>query len=286
MKFIKLIKFKHFIKNLLIFIPFILPNNYSNNFYLDEKTIILFLASFFFLCFISQSVYMFNDYIDQDKDSGFKNNLYNKFNGSKILYFSIAIFFLITPYLISVTNGEFFKIMELINIYLILNLAYTLLVKRYLIFGVAILSSFFVIRLLIGISILDLELSSFIQQIVLIFFTGMYVGLAKRHLYKRINPNLFQENIKKIKNLVKYFFYSTVIIMLYFLFNNNNLSSFVFHNEFLIIKRVLLSINFLIAINLFNIQIKKNKRSAEYMDIILEKKIFILTLMFILIYIL
>ena len=74
--------------------------------------------------------------------------------------------------------------------------------------------------------------------------------------------------------------------MLYFLFNNNNLSSFVFHNEFLIIKRVLLSINFLIAINLFNIQIKKNKRSAEYMDIILEKKIFILTLMFILIYIL
>ena len=48
MKFIKLIKFKHFIKNLLIFIPFILPNNYSNNFYLDEKTIILFLASFFF----------------------------------------------------------------------------------------------------------------------------------------------------------------------------------------------------------------------------------------------
>ena len=89
MKYLKLIKFKHFIKNFIIFIPLILSYNYTGNFYIDKKIFLSFISSFVFFCFISQFVYLFNDYVDKDKDVGVKKNLYNEFKGKK---FSFLIF--------------------------------------------------------------------------------------------------------------------------------------------------------------------------------------------------
>lgn len=58
-KYLKLIRVKHWIKNLLVFLPVF----FSGNIFLTEKSSLLVLA-FFSFCFVSSIVYVVNDIKD------------------------------------------------------------------------------------------------------------------------------------------------------------------------------------------------------------------------------
>lgn len=286
MKYLKLIKFKHFIKNFIIFIPLILSYNYTGNFYIDKKIFLSFISSFVFFCFISQFVYLFNDYVDKDKDVGVKKNLYNEFKGKKFSFLIFATICLFLPYLVASKNSLYFDVMKLITIYLVLNIFYTIFFKNYFYLGLTILSSFFVIRLYMGISILDLDVVDFFLQIMIVFLAGIYIGAGKRFKYKKIKNTIFKENEKTIENFLKILFLITNIFMLYFLFTNQNLTSFFFTDGQIIFKRILLSLIFVSTISSFHFKLKSQTEIIDFIDVILDKKLFTLTLIFIGIYIL
>lgn len=286
MKYLNLIKFKHFIKNFIIFIPLILSINSTSDFYIDKKNFYFLFLSFVFFCFISQFVYLFNDYVDKDKDVGVKKNLYNEFKGKKFAFFVFATFCLFLPYLVASKNQSLFDIMKLITIYLVLNIFYTIFFKHYFYLGITILSSFFVIRLYMGISILDLDVFDFFIQIIIIFLAGIYIGAGKRFKYKKIKNTIFKENEKTIENFLKILFLITNVFMIYFLFTNQNLTSFFFTDSQIIFKRILLSLIFVSTISIFHFKLKSQTEMIDFIDVILDKKIFTLTLIFIGIYIL
>ena len=286
MKYINLIKFKHFFKNIIIFIPLILSFNHLSILSLNKNIAILFLANFIALCFVSQFVYMFNDYCDKNRDIGVKKNLFNSFKGKKNTYYLVALVFLLFPYMILSKNQIFYNTMQLITLYLIMNILYSLVLKKKFYFGLIFLSFFFVIRLCIGIKILNYKITDFLLQILIIFFGALYIGVAKRYKYIKTNSDLFNQKEKVIRKIFKNLFIIVNVFMLYFLFSNQNLKSTFLDQNLIIYKKILLSIFFIYGITIFRNKVKNNSKCADFINIILERKILIIAIFFIVVYIL
>ena len=60
---IKLIRIKHWIKNLFVFVPIFISGNIFDTFLLVQSLLI-----FLVFCFVSSSIYVFNDIIDINRD--------------------------------------------------------------------------------------------------------------------------------------------------------------------------------------------------------------------------
>ena len=74
--------------------------------------------------------------------------------------------------------------------------------------------------------------------------------------------------------------------MLYFLFSNQNLKSTFLDQNLIIYKKILLSIFFIYGITIFRNKVKNNSKCADFINIILERKILIIAIFFIVVYIL
>ena len=92
---LKLMRVKHYIKNILIFLPIIFSYNFSNTTFLI-KTIISFIS----FCLIASCVYIFNDIQDKDLDSKHPKKKNRPIASGKIsIKFAYLILLIIfTPY--------------------------------------------------------------------------------------------------------------------------------------------------------------------------------------------
>ena len=61
--YLKLLRVKHYIKNLLIFLPLIFNGNFFN-----IKLFSITFISFLSFCFMASTIYIFNDLLDYEKD--------------------------------------------------------------------------------------------------------------------------------------------------------------------------------------------------------------------------
>lgn len=177
--YLKLIRIKHWLKNILVFLPLFFSINLFN-----EKKIISVIIAFFIFSFTSSIVYIINDIKDIEKDKihpvkckrPLASGVISKVNAiivSIILLIgtSVLMYFLYTK-----INNIFVFIIPLI--YLIMNILYSVVLKNIPIIDVSIIVLGFVLRVMYGGISVDVEVSKYLY--LMIIFGSFFLGFGKR----------------------------------------------------------------------------------------------------------
>ena len=286
-KYFKILRFDHLFKNLLILIPifFVAEFEYENN-------IILFFKAFITLSCINLLCYLINDFTDQDIDkiNKLKKNIIISNKEFLILVLSLTslIFFLVLYFNF---YNNFFIFLYLINFFI-----YNFFTKKIKFLDIFFLSNFYIIRILLGGDIFNIDLTFGF----LIFFISLFIGLSlsKRVTQIQINElkqgnEILKYSLDDLKNLFKYviiFFSISVITLFYYVINNYNsniinLNLFDFSNypnDFLIILLIIFSIWIARTINL----LKKNLIKIDFYNFFIKDKYSYFSLIILIIYLL
>lgn len=193
--YLKLMRVHHYMKNGLIFAPLIFSGNLLNG-ELFFNTMLGFIA----FSFIASTVYIVNDLQDAELDRlhptkckrPLAANLVSVKSATVLAVGLVIISFIINMYI----SGNNIIAWLSIILYLLLNLAYSNGLKNYPIIDVAILVSGFVLRVLYGSGITEIEISNWLYLTVISM--SFYLGLGKRR-----NELLKQKNVSR--KVLKYY---------------------------------------------------------------------------------
>ena len=138
------------------------------------------LLTFIIFSAAASSVYIFNDWIDRQADSKHPEKKIRPIASGKISGKTALITGLLTLLMSMLIGLSFlnFEVMAITGSYLVLNLAYTLILKNIAILDVSCIATGFVLRLFAGSVATGIELSSWI--ITLTFLLALFLALAKR----------------------------------------------------------------------------------------------------------
>ena len=175
--YIKLIRIKHWIKNILIFIPLICSGllNYNN--------VQLCIGAFLSFSFSSSFIYIINDIRDIEKDKLHPRKKRRPLPSGAIKK-STAICIATIMIVLSITmniliNNSFVNVpLYYLLAYIIINIAYSLGLKNVVIVDIIILTSGFVLRVYYGASIINVDVSNWL--FLTIMFSSLFLGLGKR----------------------------------------------------------------------------------------------------------
>lgn len=174
MKYLQLIRLNNWIKNLFIFIPLFFSSELLNS---DKFILTLFVSIGF--SFVTSFVYIINDIYDIDFD---KNHPDKKFRPipSGIISIRKSLFIGLSLFVIGLIILWFTSIDSflLTIIYFVLNVSYSYKLKHIPIIDFVVISIGFVIRILIGGVIGEIELSQWI--IVMVFLLSLFLAVTKR----------------------------------------------------------------------------------------------------------
>ena len=179
MNYIKLIRVKHWLKNGLIFLPVFFSLNFLKINYITTC-----ILGFFIFSFVSSIVYVINDMNDIEKDKLHPIKKERPLASGKVkpieakiiigLLFVISMVLMIILY--QQTENVFVFIIPFI--YLIINLLYSFGFKNIPIIDVVIIVSGFVLRVMYGGVIIDVEVSKYLY--LMIIFGSFFLGFGKR----------------------------------------------------------------------------------------------------------
>ena len=169
-----LLRPKQYIKNIFIFLPLFFTGQVTN--------IELFVkASLAFVAFSlsASAVYIFNDYEDIKDDRKHPKKKYRPLAAGKIskntALLLMVILFIIGFALMAVIS---FQALLILSIYVILNILYSLKLKRIAVLDVTIIAIGFVSRLFVGSFAYEVQLTIWI--IIMTFLLALFMALAKR----------------------------------------------------------------------------------------------------------
>tara|TARA_B100001540_G_C15717960_1_gene601650 strand:- start:372 stop:1229 length:858 start_codon:yes stop_codon:yes gene_type:complete len=222
---LKLIRFSHFPKNLLILFPVLLSNKLLNfnNFEIMLSSLLIFF-------FLTSSCYLINDYTDRDSDKINKLKSYNDLNDNNYIILFSFIFLLFLFLVI------YFKQYNIISIYLYLInfVIYNFVSKKIKFLDIFFLANFYLFRILYGFEIFNLEFSYGFIGFCSSFFLALSV--LKRLIQIKIN-NLKKKNLiipynlndcRVLERLLNIFFTINIFIFLLFLIYNFKIFDFQF----------------------------------------------------------
>ena len=196
MKWLKLIRIHHYIKNVLVFFPLFFNGSIFN--------IQLLITSFMgFLVFglISSIVYIINDLHDVDKDKLHPIKSKRPIASGEINPKQAKFVLLFLLFVVCCIHILFFQILASLKwlvLYLILNIMYSYGLKNKPIIDIAILVSGFLIRVLYGADITGITLSNWL--ILTVMSVSFYLALGKRR-------NEYQDHGNKTRAVLKYYNY-------------------------------------------------------------------------------
>ena len=176
--YIKLMRPKHYLKNILIMLPLV----FSGSIFDVKKDIVTILGLLSF-CFAASFVYVINDIKDREKDKLHEKKK-NRPIASGMISVRNAIIFgvllLVLSYVFNLLGTKQFLNMSYIYIiiYVLLNILYSFGLKDIPLLDVAILVSGFLIRVLYGSSLINVEISNWLY--LTIISISFYLGLGKR----------------------------------------------------------------------------------------------------------
>ena len=199
----KMLRLKHYIKNLIIFLPLIFSKQLFDVSLLTDA-----ILAFFSFSFLSSAIYIMNDIKDIEKDRLHQTKRYRPIAAGKVsvgkaiitaivmLLLSISLNFLIYKNIIS---------WIILLSYLSINIAYSLKLKNIPIVDVTILAIGFLLRASYGSSITNIELSSwfYLTMVMGSFFLGfgkrrnelIREGTQKRDVLNLYNLNFLDKNM-------------------------------------------------------------------------------------------
>jgi 4-hydroxybenzoate polyprenyltransferase len=165
---------KQWIKNIFIFTPLV----FSLNFLKFENVRNSFIA-FVLFSLITGSIYILNDCFDKNYDKKHPKKKDRPIASEKLsVCFAVsgAIFIiLLSLFMIFYFSKNFFYIS---TIYIVLNILYSVYLKKIVILDVFIIATGFVLRVIIGGVIIKIELSPWI--LIVTFLLSMFLGFIKR----------------------------------------------------------------------------------------------------------
>ena len=177
MKYLKLIRVKHWIKNLLIFIPLICSG------FINIDNVLNLIIGFFSFSFMSSFIYIINDIKDIEKDKLHPRKKKRPLPSGKITKkraIIIAIILLIASlsfnYIIhkEILNTSLYLLLG----YMIINVLYSMGLKNIAILDIVLLASGFIIRVYYGASIINVPVSDWLFLTIL--NASLFLGLGKR----------------------------------------------------------------------------------------------------------
>lgn len=175
--YLKLIRVKHWVKNILIFIPVISAGLITN------CNVLNCILGFFSFSFLSSSIYIFNDIKDIEKDKLHPKKKNRPLASGKIkksIAIYIAILMVILALIINIIiNKTLLHISYLFLLaYFIINIGYSLGLKNIAIIDIVLLASGFILRVYYGAAIIDVEVSDWLFLTIL--NASLFLGFGKR----------------------------------------------------------------------------------------------------------
>lgn len=219
----ELIRIKHWIKNLLIFIPLLCAKANS------MENIVNCIIGFFAFSFLSSFIYILNDIKDikSDKMHPRKKNrplASEKISKNTAFYFGIVL--LITSFVLNyfINNKILDSSLCLLLLYLIINIIYSFGAKNIVIIDVLFLATGFLIRVYYGAYIIGVEVSSWL--FLTITNASLFLGLGKRKKELTNNVNSRETLQKYSYEFLDKFQYLclslTIIFYSFWAMENNN----------------------------------------------------------------
>ena len=190
---------KQWIKNLFIFAAIVFSKNFLN-FALLQKTFFVFVL----FCLLTGSIYIINDLIDIKKDKIHPEKRKRPIASGKLnrqiaviasLFFamsSIGLIFYIDP-----------KILSYCIIYFIIFILYSVYLKHLLIVDVFIIAIGFVLRILIGATVIGVMISHWL--LICTMFLALFLGFCKRRNELIILTNNSHKHRKNLQDYNPYF---------------------------------------------------------------------------------
>ena len=216
--FIDLIRYKSYLKNLIIFLPLFLT--YAN-WSLISFTKLFFI--FLFFSILTSSVYILNDIFDIEIDKKHKKKKYRPL-ASGLLTIKLAIIISIIFSIISLTYFFFFTqeiVFLLVTSYLIINFLYSFYFKKLRYLDLIIVLLGFLIRIYLGSISTEIIISTFLVTQV-IFFVLFIIICKRREFFFSFEKNVFSKySITELNFLSKFFLIINLINYIIYIFNNN-----------------------------------------------------------------
>ncbi len=205
--YLKLIRFSQWQKNFLVFLPFIMANEY--NLFNIYKSI----TGFFIFSFAASVVYIFNDFVDLSKDKIHPTKKFRPLASGVISHnkAKITLFFFL---FLSIYLGFLNNVLIILLIYFGLNIIYFFIIKKIKYLDILLLSSFYIIRIYFGGELNNVEISLWLYTFCSLAFISLVI-------------------IKRVNEIIKYKFLKVLYSIkdLYFLrliLNLSNVLSVVF----------------------------------------------------------
>lgn len=175
-EYIKLIRVKHYIKNLLIFLPLI----FSGHFF-EKRLFVIAACSFVSLSLAASVVYIINDIKDCEKDRLHEKKKERPIASGKITIkkaiLTAVILLVMSIGLQGIVLHKWLSCIYIL-VYLIINIAYSFGLKNVVLIDVTILVLGFLIRVLYGGEVVGVEVSNWLYLTVM--SAAFYLGLGKR----------------------------------------------------------------------------------------------------------
>jgi decaprenyl-phosphate phosphoribosyltransferase len=175
--YIKLARPKHWIKNLLIFLPLCCSLMFS------KINVINSIIGFFSFCFMASFIYTINDINDVEKDKLHPKKKERPIASGKVSIKNAKIFAIILLTLSFVLN--YFATKNILSssfafliAYCLINISYSMGLKNIAILDVILLASGFIIRVYYGASLINVPVSSWLFLTIL--NASLFMGFGKR----------------------------------------------------------------------------------------------------------
>ena len=177
--YLKLIRVKHWLKNILVFLPIFFSINLMNTSLFSKCLIALVIFSF-----VSSIVYIINDINDIEKDKlhptkknrPLASGSISKTQAIIVIVILVILTGIMITYMYLNTKNVFTILIPIV--YIVINILYSKWLKNIPIIDVVILVSGFVLRVMYGGVIVNITVSKYLY--LMIIFGAFYLGFGKR----------------------------------------------------------------------------------------------------------
>lgn len=198
--YIKLMRLKHCVKNILILLPLV----FSGEFFQYGKLLSSALG-FLVFSFLASAVYILNDIQDVEKDRLHPKKKFRPIASGKVsekqgkVLSVVAMIGAITLNFLATTNYVSFIFL---GIYLVMNIFYSKGLKNVPLLDIVVLASGFLLRLIYGGIVTDIHISNWLYLTVIT--ASFYMGLGKRR--NELGKSGNQINTRKVLKYYNYAF--------------------------------------------------------------------------------
>ena len=171
---IELIRIKHWIKNLFVFVPLFFSNNFTN-----YNLILLSISAFLAFSVGSSIIYVINDIIDREKDRMHPKKKNRPIASGKISIkegIVIAVILLIIEGILFLYNGD--KVNMIVGGYIVMNFLYSIKLKNVVLVDVFVIAFGFIFRVMAGAFAINVVMSDWL--LLTTFSISMFLGFGKR----------------------------------------------------------------------------------------------------------